>query len=191
MGEKIEPTVLSDGRRAEFRVKDDGETRIVETLAEPKLPKKLENRVIEKRRPVVVERTVQNIDPESGVIKEEIVESIDPPESKMQKVRHIVSEATEVSAMSLKENDCDCVMSKEEVIETVVAAVKALKEDNSKLSEEDYYAEEPKKRKVSAMQTMVGERAEQSNKKESNVRLIVLSLIAAEIAALAYIVFVM
>lgn len=129
----VEKWVLGDGRRAEKRVTEvkgeDGRSeRIVELHVEDERPLRLQQRVREKAKPIVFERTIETVDPQSGEVVEQKVESIDPKVT-MQLVEHISTKAQEsVSAQSV-EDDCDCHVTKEEMIETIVAAVKAVKAD--------------------------------------------------------------
>jgi hypothetical protein len=92
--DKVEKIRMEDGRRAERFIKEkevgDGESiTVTETHVEKESPKYLAERVIEKRRPVVYERHIETIGLD-GQVAETKVESIDPPESKMQLVQHKV-----------------------------------------------------------------------------------------------------
>lgn len=130
----VEKWVLDDGRRAEKRVTEvkgeDGRSeRIVELHVEDERPLRLQQRVREKAKPIVFERTIETVDPKSGEVVEQKVESIDPKVT-MQVVEHISTKSADsVAAQSVDDDDCDCHVTKEEMIETIVAAVKAVKAD--------------------------------------------------------------
>jgi len=187
----VEKIRLEDGRHAEKHVTDDGETRVVELHAEPKRDKLLEKRIVEKRRNVICERTIESIDPATGDIVEQLVESIDPPESRMQLVKHIAVESDSVSAMSVKE---DCSVTREDLVTAIVTAVRAIKDHDE---EEPVVVQQAKTVKaqsapqVSAYQELVGERVLQSQQKTPVMNLTLLMVIAAQVAALAYIMFIM
>jgi hypothetical protein len=77
---------------------------------------------VEKSKPIVYERKVETLDPKTGSVVEQRVESIEP-KVQMQLVEHIASAST-VAAQNV-EGDCDCHVTKEEMIDTIVAAIKA------------------------------------------------------------------
>lgn len=194
--QSVEKIRLEDGRHAERHVTDDGETRVVELHAEPKRDKLLEKRIVEKRRNVVCERTIESIHPDTGEVIEQLVESIDPPESRMQLVKHIARESDKVSAMAVEE---DCSVTRQDLIDAVVSAVRAIKDHDE--VEAPAPAPQPKAmfkaqaqpapQQVSAYQELVGERVLQSQQKTPVMNLTLLMVIAAQVAALAYIMFIM
>lgn len=126
-----EKWTLDDGRRAERRVTeqkncDDGQIeRVVELHVEDERPLKLQQRVVEKSKPFVYERKIDTIDPKTGVVIEQKVESIEP-RIQMQLVEHISSVDNTVSAQSIASAP-DCHITREEMIDTIVAAMKAMK----------------------------------------------------------------
>jgi hypothetical protein len=127
---KTEKWTLDDGRRAERRVtentSENGQSeRVVELHVEDERPLRLQQRVVEKSKPIVYERKVETLDPKTGSVVEQRVESIEP-KVQMQLVEHIAS-ASSVSAQSVPD-DCDCHVTKDEMIETIVAAIKATRE---------------------------------------------------------------
>jgi len=133
----VEKWMLDDGRRAEKRVREikneDGYgERTVELHVEDERPLRLQQRVREKTKPFVFERTIETVDPKTGEVVDQKLESIDP-KVPMQLVEHISSlghssEKGSVSAQTVTE-DCDCHVTKEEMIETIIAAVKTVKAD--------------------------------------------------------------
>lgn len=127
---KTEKWTLDDGRRAERRVTEnkteDGQAeRVIELHVEDERPLRLQQRVVEKSKPIVYERKVETLDPKTGSVVEQKVESIEP-KVQMQLVEHIASAST-VAAQSV-EDDCDCHVTKDEMIDTIVAAIKATRE---------------------------------------------------------------
>ncbi len=130
---KTEKWTLDDGRRAERRVTENvnptGEAeRVVELHVEDERPLRLQQRVVEKRRPFVYEREIHTID-KSGNVVEKKIEAVEP-KIQMQLVEHVATPAG-VSALSVEDPAAgnDCHVTKEEMIETIVSAVRALKEE--------------------------------------------------------------
>lgn len=132
---------LDDGRRAERRVmeqkKDDGVVeRVVELHVEDERPLKLQQRVIEKSKPIIYEREIETLDTNTGEILDRKIESIEP-KVQMQIVEHITSSVNSnvVSAQSIQsaQSDCDCYVTKEEMIDTIVSAIKASKESSNQV----------------------------------------------------------
>jgi hypothetical protein len=130
--QKVEKWTLEDGRRAERHVKDSGEERVIELRIEEERPLRLEQRIVEKTRPFVYEREISVID-KSGNVVEKKVESIDP-KVQMQLVDHIVVKNNDMlSAQSVKEN-YDCHVTKEEMIDTIISAIKASRQMDDQVS---------------------------------------------------------
>lgn len=120
---KIEKWTLEDGRRAERHVKDSGEERVIELHIEDERPLRLQQRIVEKTKPFVYEREIEVVDT-SGNVVEKKVESIEP-KVQMQLVEHIgIANNNAMSAQSVKE-DCDCHVTKEEMVDTIISAIKA------------------------------------------------------------------
>ena len=93
---KVEQFHLEDGRQAERHTSVTGECeelKVVEVYAEDVRPKKLVQRVQEKTRPVIVERTIETID-SSGEVVERKVEAVEP-EVQMELRRHIMRDDSE------------------------------------------------------------------------------------------------
>jgi hypothetical protein len=125
---KTEKWTLDDGRRAERRViensSNDGQTeRVIELHVEDERPLKLQQRVVEKAKPIIFERKIETLDPNTGTVLEQKVESIDPKVS-MHLVEHIAC-SSKVSAQSVED---DCHVTKQEMIDTIIAAIKASRE---------------------------------------------------------------
>lgn len=129
---KAEKWVLEDGRRAERRVteqaSENGESeRVVEFHVEDKRPLKLQQRIVEKSKPIVFERLIETIDTETGSITEKKIESIEP-KVKMQLVDHIAVGNQPEEFVSFQSVPTTPSITREEMVETIVAAIKATKE---------------------------------------------------------------
>ena len=118
-----EKWTLEDGRRAERRVIENinaaGESeRIIELHVEDERPLKLQQRVVEKQKPMLYEREIHTVDRVTGTVIEKKVESTEPRVPVL--VEHSMSP---VSAQSVEE-DCDCHVTREEMLETILSAIK-------------------------------------------------------------------
>ena len=131
---KVEKWTLDDGRRAERRIKEseDGE-RVIELHVEAERPLQLTQRVVEKSKPIVYERKIETLDAQGNVVEQK-VESIEP-RVQMQVVEHIASEQ-HVNALSLPQEE-DCTVTRKEMIDTIVAAIKAANLNNNAVSNLD------------------------------------------------------
>jgi len=69
-----EEIVFDDGRKAEKIEKDEGKTKVTEIFVEPKLEKKLAQRVTEKY--CVCERIIETIDESTGEIVNTVTEKV-------------------------------------------------------------------------------------------------------------------
>lgn len=139
------PVWTEDGRYGEKRVKEvvdsDGVKRIYEELwVEPRPEKRLAKRQIKHIRPVVHTIETEIVDEETQEVIDRKIESVDP-EPRMELRRHIVSESTLAAQSAPKDDgDCDCWVTRDELKEAIVAAVKAVSADDD---DYEYYAEEP------------------------------------------------
>ena len=88
-------------------------------------------------KPFVFERTIQTVDPVTGDIVEQKIESVEP-KVELKLVDHIGLKPTAVSSQSVQD-DCDCLVTKEEMIETVIAAIKATKDVPTSIPEENFF----------------------------------------------------
>jgi primase-polymerase (primpol)-like protein len=185
---KTEKWTLDDGRRAERRVMENttenGQSEtVIELHVEDERPLKLQQRVVEKSKPIVYERMVETIDPKTGDVVEQRVESIEP-KIQMQLVEHISS--CKANAQPIKE--CDCHVTKEEMIDTIVAAIKAARE-NSTVSSQTVVGQNNFKGKLNSL-GLADEIADRVGK-PNNPDKIMYGIIAAEVVALVYIMFFM
>jgi hypothetical protein len=123
---KVEKWTLEDGRRAEKRVTEhkdvNGECeKIIELLVEDERPLKLQQRVVEKCKPILYERKLETIDPKTGAVVEQKVECLEP-KTPMQVVEHIGVASSNFS------DDANKPVTKQEMIDAIVAAIKANRE---------------------------------------------------------------
>lgn len=167
MEKRIERIMLEDGRRAEKHIVDEGDTKVQELHVEDERPLRLAQRVIEKRKPVVYERSVQVI--KDGEVVEEKLESLDP--SPQMQLREHLGVA---SQFALQEEECNCHVTKEEMIDAIVTAIKASKGE-----------EKPKK--TNFYQNVISERSEKE--KFGLLDKVLLIVIAAQLIGLGYIIF--
>ena len=147
---KIEKWTLDDGRRAERHVKETSEERVIELHVEDERPLRLQQRVIEKSKPFVYEREIEVVDKDGNVVEKK-VESIEP-KVHMQLVEHITSANEAVAAQSVKE-DCDCHITKEEMVDAIISAIKASRSMDAQVASlshevDEDEEEEPRKQKV-------------------------------------------
>ena len=78
---KVEKWTLEDGRRAERRVVEvknaDGQgEKIIELHVEDERPLKLQQRIIERTKPILYERKLEMVDPTTGSVVEEKIEAL-------------------------------------------------------------------------------------------------------------------
>lgn len=192
---KTQSVYLEDGRRADKLVQEEvnavtGEAKIVTELwAEPKIDKKLTQRVVDYKRPVVYKREVESVDEATGQVLERRVESIDP-EVRRELREHIQTQES-VSAMSAE--DCNCYVTQEDMQKTFtegfLTVAKMMKEMNE--SDSDYI--EPKSNhQVSTLQAMAAEKYEVANTwmtKLGSMGMVLWGAIAILLAIFLYVVF--
>ena len=161
----IERVYLRDGREAEERVVekmgDDGclAERVIEVHAEPPRPKFLEQRVVEKVRPVVYERQTDTI--KDGQVVEKRVEALDP-EVKMELRQHLGMVGEQASRP----------LTKQDVLE-LLGELRVQPQPQVRSALQDTIAERVGVNKVDQVWVIVG-----------------LGVIACQVAALAYFLFI-
>lgn len=185
----VEKWVLDDGRRAEKRVtevkNEDGQgERVIELHIEDARPMRLQQRVVEKTKPFVFERMVSTVDPQTGEVVDQKLESIEP-KIQMQLVEHISTTNPNVSTLNV--DDCDCHVTKEEMIETVIAAVKAAKDNERPMSRSMSSNSFSDKLNSLGLVDEIEKRVDISGYSSSDKILIV--VIAAQVIVLGYIIF--
>ncbi|RTK96629.1 MAG: hypothetical protein EKK64_03325 [Neisseriaceae bacterium] len=136
--QNVDKWTLEDGRKAEKRVinvpsSEEGVSEIItEFHVEPPRHLNLEKKIIERKKPFVFERVIQEIDPSTGEVKDQKIESVEP-KVQMHFVEHIVAEP-EVSAQKAEE-DCDCHVTREEMVDAIISAIKISKEAKNPVEE--------------------------------------------------------
>jgi len=130
---KIEKWTLEDGRRAERHVKESTDERVIELHVEDERPLRLQQRVVEKSKPFVYEREIEVVDKEGNVVEKKL-ESIEP-KVQMQLVEHLGTVGdVGVSAQSVDKDDCDCHVTKEEMVDTIISAIKASRQMDAQVA---------------------------------------------------------
>lgn len=178
MSNNVEKWTLEDGRRAERRVSelalDNGQQeKVIELHVEDERPLRLQQRVVEKSRPIVYERTLETIDPKTGKVVEQKVEAIEP-KVQMHLVEHTAYETEKPKCC--KENMVDKVV--EKVLERLSPA---LPEPSAELGQ---------KLNSLGLVDEIGNRVNDANK-FSVIDKVLLAVIAAQLCGLVYIMFFM
>ena len=134
MSNNIEKWTLEDGRKAEKRIHENvnhadlTSEKVVELHMEDERPLKLKQRVTEKSKPVIVERKIETVDAAGNVVDVKI-ESAEP-RVPMQLVEHIAV-SSPVSAQGCKKVCHSKGLTKEDMVEAITAAIKAVKSSES------------------------------------------------------------
>lgn len=111
----VEKWVTEDGLRAERRVTENADEKVIEVYMEDGPPQlKLKQKITERIKPMVYEREVQSIDSEGRV--EVKLESIDPNAS------IALVKDTEKASEKVSEKEY---VTKEEMVDAIVAGIKA------------------------------------------------------------------
>lgn len=175
---KVDSYTLGDGRRAERRIthitKDGQVEKIVELHVEDERPLRLQERVVEVSKPVVVERKVEKIDPATGVVVEQKVEALEP-KTPMQVVEHI-------GVVPQKQ-----VFEHTDLVKAIVDALKASKEET--VSVQSVPTQFSTKLNSLGLADEVASRAK--GKGMSKTDMVLLGIIAAQVIGLVYILFFM
>lgn len=118
MSNNVEKWTLEDGRRAERRVvetalADGQQEKTIELHVEDERPLRLQQRVVERSRPIIYERAIETVDPMTGKVIEKKVEALEP-KVQMHLVEHIACE---------KENCCKekAAVSVNDIVEEVMS----------------------------------------------------------------------
>lgn len=170
---KVDSYVLGDGRRAERRVTQVANGQVVEKIVELHMederPLRLQERVVEVSKPMVVERRTEKIDPATGSVVEQKVEALEN-KSPMQVVEHI--------GVAQKSQVCEHA----DLVKAIVEALKTSKEDMVSVQSLS-----------SGLKTLgaADEVASRANAKVSLSDKILVGIVAAQIVGLIYIVFFM
>lgn len=187
MAETRKSFLLEDGRRAERVVKEEDGcegTKTIEVYAEPKIEMKLNQRIIEKKKPIVFERETEFLD-ENGEIVEKTVESMEPKVN-MQVVDRIVS------AASLPNDGLDvlpdCSVTREELRDDIAQAMITLAKTLKANGDEPVAMMSAPK---VSMQSVIEDRIQAKSGSTNIANIILLAVIAAQVTGLAWILFVM
>jgi hypothetical protein len=196
--------MLEDGRRAERVVREnvdcDTKTgkRITEVWADPKPPKRhLHQRIVEELAPVVKHRELESYDEETGEMLSKDVEALES-EHDLKVVDRLVSSYAVAQEEVSSQNYDDCVVTRSEMREDICEAmkmvVKAVKNGNGNGHVVGYSADSghrSQRKQVSAMQAVLEDRLEEKKSGGmSGVNILLLALISALVAGLAWILFV-
>lgn len=188
MAERRKEFLWEDGRRAERVVIDDNECEgvsVTELYVEPKIEKKLAQRITERRKPVVYEREIEHIDEATGEVLEKVLEGTEPRPQLRVLERQLVQP---LAAQNVTE-DCNCNVTRDELREDILAAIKALK-SNEPSESFGFAAQSSRASQVSA-QSVIEDRLEAKKNTVSSFNIILLAVIAAQVAGLAWVLFVM
>ena len=139
---KVEKWTLEDGRRAERRVSETKDAngqgeRVIELHVEDVRPLRLQQRIVEKTKPIIYERKLEVVDPTTGDVLEQKIESLEP-KYPMQIVQHIATENVSICS----KND-DAPITKKELIE--ILSVFAKPKQERKAEDANPKVEAPKK----------------------------------------------
>jgi len=200
---KVEKWTLEDGRRAERRVtiqKDENnqDEKIVELFVEDERPLRLQQRVVEKTKPVIFERKIETVDPITGNVIEQKIESLEPkvPLQLVDHIRVAQAPAMAVAAQSVG-NEGDRPVTKQEMIDAIVAAIKANREVahsaplNSPAASVKVEKSVKKINSLGIAEELEKAAAEPAKSNMSNTDKILLVVIAAQVIGLGYILFFM
>lgn len=185
----VEKWTLEDGRRAERRVNEVAlengqQERVVELHVEDERPLRLQQRIVERSRPIIYERTLETVDPKTGKVVEQKVEAIEP-RVQMQVVEHIKCAGKTCSGK------CSSSEVSEVNVEQIVEKVMLKLQQPAAISQEPLNSNEFQNRLNSlGLVDEVGSRVEDAGKL-SLIDKVMLGVIAAQIAGLVYIVFFM
>lgn len=110
MNDNVERWTLEDGRRVE-KVTTENQSgdeieRVTEVRIDEERPKIVQQKIVEKIKPIVYQRKVENLDTDTG---------------------EVLNEKTEVVDTRLKDQKENVFVTREEMVEAIVSAVKSIK----------------------------------------------------------------
>lgn len=179
----VDSYTLGDGRRAERRItevtKDGVVEKIVELHVEDERPLRLQERIVETSKPVVVERKLEKIDPATGNVVEQKVEALEP-KTPMQVVEHIGVK----QSPSCDCHGCDCNVTKQDMIDAIVAALAAKNGVSAQSVPSDL-------KSGLASLGVADEVASTVKEGMSTMDKVLMGIVAAQVAALVYLLFFM
>lgn len=113
MNEEVEKWTLEDGRRVEKVVTENklGEEleRITEFRIDEERPLKIQQKIVEKIKPIIYERVSENLNIKTGEVIDKKIEHID---------------------FQLKNENEDSFVTKKEMVDAIVTAIKSIKKNN-------------------------------------------------------------
>jgi hypothetical protein len=192
---KVEKWTLEDGRRAEKRVTEikdaNGQSeKIIELHVEDERPLRLQQRIVEKSKPIVYERKLETVDIKTGSVIEQKVESIES-RVPMQVVEHIGTYAA-VSAQGAK--DADKPVTRQELIDAIAAAFRMNASAKSEVRMDKVASKVEAPKKVVKSLGLAEEFEKMSVPQKDGMSMmdkILLCVIAAQVVGLGYILFFM
>jgi len=193
MVEQRKEFLWEDGRRAEKIVLDDDKcdgTRVTEVYVEPAVEKKLAQRIVERRKPIVYEREIETIDEVSGQVVDKVVEATEP-RAAMHVIERYAPEGVGAQSIVKKQHVDDCNVSREELREDIKDAVLALAKVVGKNGNGHGYDAKCCKAPAMSVQSVLEDRLEDKKSKVSSINVLLLAVISAQVAGLAWILFVM
>ena len=187
---KVEKWTLEDGRRAERRVTEvkDGNgqgERVIELHVEDARPLRLQQRIVEKTKPFIFERKLEVIDPATGNVIEQKVESLEP-RVPMQVVEHIAV---------VNNGDYDNIpFTKRELVEMLAEFKtnnKPKEKQEGKAKDANPKVEAPKKVRSLGLAEEFEKMSVPQNDGSSIMDKFLICVIGAQVVGLAYIIFFM
>jgi 20S proteasome alpha/beta subunit len=124
---KIEKWTLEDGRKAEKvivekKLENEEVERVIEIKFESERPLSVQQRIVERYKPFVYERRIETIDPNTGEVLEVKVENL----------------GEGMSAQYAGETLDSDYVTKKEMVEAIIKAVKSSKENTSNTSSKEF-----------------------------------------------------
>jgi hypothetical protein len=181
----VDSYTLGDGRRAERRIKEvtkDGIVeKIVELHVEDERPLRLQERIVETSKPVVVERKLEKIDPTTGDVVEQRVEALES-KTPMQVVEHIG--VTQKPGCTC--HGCDCNVTKQDMIDAIAAALQG----KIGVSAQSVPSELSKGLASLGVADQVASTVKEENGMSTTDK-VLMCIVAAQVAALVYLIFFM
>ena len=187
---KVEKWTLEDGRRAERRVTESKDSngqgeRVIELHVEDARPLRLQQRIVEKTKPIIFERKMEVIDPATGNVVEQKVECLEP-RVPMQVVEHI--------GVARGDDDYGIQFTKREFVELLAEMRtnnKPKEKQEGKAKDANPKVESPKKVMSLGLAEEFEKMSSPQNDGSSMMDKLLICVIAAQVVGLAYIIFFM
>jgi hypothetical protein len=172
--EEVEKWTLEDGRRAEKITTEnksgDEVERVTEIRIDDERPKNVQQKIVEKIKPVIYERVSESLDVKTGEIIGKKVENID---------------------LKLKEKSETSFVTREEMVEAIVAAVKSIKSSSCrKVCGGSSNQDNSDSQATTELKSLgLASEIETSSKTVSVKDYILLAVIAIQVVGLIYLIF--